>query len=149
MATAESVDLGPPHEPTEESIKAFYSIQVELKRKLQHLRHDMSKHEPEYFSAVDDLTDEQLTDFSAEDLVLVRVATSAYGLHLFGKVLLPDSEGRKFPPQGGAYIHFRAFIGGDEIKFHSIETEEIEQPDGSKVFKAIYSQSDPLKWFDT
>ena len=28
----------------------------------------------------------------ADDLEEVRLATSAYGVHLFGKVLLPDSD---------------------------------------------------------
>jgi hypothetical protein len=42
MATAETVELGPPHEPKEESIKTFNEIEVELKKTLQHLRHDMN-----------------------------------------------------------------------------------------------------------
>jgi hypothetical protein len=29
---------------------------------------------------------------TASDLKEVRVATSAYGMHLFGKVLIPESE---------------------------------------------------------
>ena len=40
MATAETVDLGPPHVPKEESIIAFKEIEVDMKRHLQHLRHD-------------------------------------------------------------------------------------------------------------
>jgi len=149
MATADTVELGPPHEPMEESIKTFDAIETDLKKTLQHLRHDMNKHEPAYFAAVDSLTDQQLTDFSSEDLVLVRVAKSAYGLHLLGKVVLPDSEGHTFPQQGGSYIHFRAFVGGDTVKLHCIHTEEIEQADGTKTFKAIFTKDDPLEWFDT
>ncbi|KAI9640282.1 hypothetical protein NHQ30_011332 [Ciborinia camelliae] len=38
-------------------------------------------------------------------LVSVRVATSAYGLHLLGKVLLPETDQQ--------YFMFRAFIAGD------------------------------------
>jgi hypothetical protein len=149
MATAETVELGAPHKPKEESIKAFSEIEVELKKTLQHLRHDMTKHEPAYFAAVQNLSDKQLTNFSAEDLVLVRVATSAYGLHLFGKVLLPDSDGHTFPPHSGAaYFHFRAFIAGQTVKLHCIHTEELET-NGNRTFKAIFSQSDPLEWFDT
>lgn len=39
-ATKETVDLGPPHAPKEESIKAFKEIESELKKQLVHLRHD-------------------------------------------------------------------------------------------------------------
>jgi hypothetical protein len=46
---------------------------------------------------------------------------------------------------------FRAFIGGDaeSAKLHSIHTEEIEKEDGTKTFRAIFFQNDPLEWFDT
>jgi hypothetical protein len=40
QATAETIDLGPEHEPKEESIKAFKEIEHELKKELVHLRHD-------------------------------------------------------------------------------------------------------------
>jgi len=142
MATNETVELGVPHEPKEESIKIFFDIEVDLKKTLQHMRHDMNKHEPAYFAAVEQLSDAQLTNFSSEDLVLVRVAKSAYGLHLLGKVQLPESHNK-------AFFHFRAFVGGDTVKLHCIHTEEIEEADGSKTFKAIFSQNDPLEWFDT
>ncbi len=39
-ATAETVKLGPPHAPKQESIKAFKEIEHELKRQLVHIRHD-------------------------------------------------------------------------------------------------------------
>jgi hypothetical protein len=42
MATAETVELGVPHAPKEESIKIFNDIEVDLKKTLQHLRHDMN-----------------------------------------------------------------------------------------------------------
>jgi len=148
MATAGTVDLGPPHQPSDESIKTFQHIQHELKKELRKLRHNLNKHDPEFFAAVRSLSDEELTDFNAQDFVLVRVAKSAYGLHLFGKLLLPDSEGRRSSPQGGAYIHFRVFIAGDTTKLHSIQTDEIENSDGSKSFKAVFSQNDLLEWFD-
>lgn len=63
-------------------------------------------------------------------------------MHLFGKLGLPESGGK-------AYIHFRAFVGGDTVRLHCIHTEEKEAPDGSKQFRAIFSESDPLEWFDT
>jgi len=148
MATAETVALGPPHQPLDESLTTFELIQDELKREVRQLRHNLNKHEPEFFAATRSLSDEELTDFNAQDFVLVRVAKSAYGLHLLGKLLLPDSEGLKSTPQGGAYIHFRVFVAGDKTKLHSIQTQEIENADGTKSFKAIYSQTDPLEWFD-
>lgn len=64
----------------EESIKAFNEIEVELKKTLQHLRHETNsklplfsgqeppntwqEHEPAYFAAVHNLSDKQLTNFS-------------------------------------------------------------------------------------
>lgn len=78
----------------------------------------------------------------ADNLEEVRVGTSAYGLHIFGKVLLPETG-------GSGYIQFRAFAAGDVTKLHSIHTEEKEHEDGSRSYKAIFSQSDPLEWFET
>lgn len=47
---------------------------------------------------------------------------------------------------------FRAFIpdGGDSetAKLHCIHFEEIEKPDGDKVFRAIFNKDDELEWFD-
>lgn len=40
MATADTVDMGPPHAPKEDAIEAFQTIEHELKRKLVHLRHE-------------------------------------------------------------------------------------------------------------
>jgi len=149
MATADTVQLGPPHEPKAESITAFREIEVELKKTLQHLRHDCNKHEPSYFAAVNHLSDKQLTTFSADDLVVVRLAESSYGLHLFGKVLLPESDANAFPPKGSAaYFMFRAFIAGGQVKLHCIHLEELDKADGTKSFRAIFRQDDPLEWFE-
>ena len=71
----------------------------------------------------------------------MRVGTSAYGLHVFGKVLVPASK--------NGYIHFRAFVAGDESRLHSIHTEEKENADGSKSYRAIFTENDPLEWFET
>ncbi|KAH8592440.1 hypothetical protein B0O99DRAFT_629745 [Bisporella sp. PMI_857] len=145
MATVDTTDLGPAHPPKAESFEAFKTIEAELKKNLQHIRHEHNKHEPEYFAAVADLSDEQLTTFSEEDLVEVRTALVAYGLILFGKVHLKEAS--------NGYIHFRAFIpepGSSEVvKFHSIHTEETEHSDGNKTYRAIFTKNDPLEWFDT
>lgn len=111
-----------------------------------------SEHEPEYFRVVKDLSDDDLTSFSSSDLEAVRVAVSAYGLHLFGKV--------KIPALDNAYIQVRIFgsakDGTDgssaderEYKLHSIHTEEVVKSDGDRVYRAIFGKNDELEWFDT
>ncbi|KAL1883858.1 hypothetical protein VTK73DRAFT_7646 [Phialemonium thermophilum] len=149
MATAETVDLGPPHEPKEESIKAFKEVEHELKKQLVHLRHQYNKHEPEYFAAVSDLSDSDLTSFTDADFDLVRVATSAYGLHLLGRVRLPAIRGAD--SGAPAYIHFRIFSPGPDepASLHSIHTEEKEQPGHGFTYRAIFTKNDPLEWFST
>ncbi|KAH0544999.1 hypothetical protein FGG08_000925 [Glutinoglossum americanum] len=145
MATAETVELGPPHEPKEASIEAFKYLSLDIKKVLVHLRHTHNKHESKYFAAVSSLSDRDLVAFDESDLVLVRAGMSSYGLHLFGKLRLPKSD--------GGYIHVRMFVGGESenkvVKLHSIYNEEKELPDGSKTFRAILSKDDPLEWFDT
>ncbi|CCF32537.1 hypothetical protein CH063_04916, partial [Colletotrichum higginsianum] len=145
QATAETVDLGRVHEPKEESIRVFRQIEQELKKELLHIRHEYRKHEAEYFRAVEHLDDQQLVAFGPGDFVAVRVAVSAYGIHLFGKVHVPA-----LPDSGPAYIHFRVFVpGGEPPKLHSIHTEEKEQPDGDRTYRAIFTKDDVLEWFDT
>ncbi|GAB1311174.1 SnoaL-like domain-containing protein [Madurella fahalii] len=146
MATADTVDLSESHAPKEESINVFRQIEHELKKTLVHLRHEHTKHEPEYFAAVKHLSDAQLAGFGPDDLQEVRVAVSAYGVHLFGKVRIPA-----MPDDGPAYIHFRAFTGGpdDQASLHSIHTEDKEEPDGGHTFRAIFTKNDSLEWFDT
>ncbi|KAJ9157288.1 hypothetical protein NKR23_g129 [Pleurostoma richardsiae] len=147
MATAETIDLGPEHEPKEESIKAFKEIEHELKKELVHLRHDHDKHEKEYFEAVSHLSDHDLAAFSDADFVAVRVAVTAYGLHLLGKLRIPAC-----PDTGPAYVHFRIFepVGGEEpARLHSIHTEEAPDESGGTKYRAIFTRDDPLEWFDT
>lgn len=82
----------------------------------------------------------------------MRTATSAYGLHLFGKVRLPAS--------GGGYIHVRVFVAAEEgtdgktedervAKLHSIHTEDVEKENGERTYRAIFTKEDPLEWFET
>lgn len=169
MASAESVTLSEPHAPKEASITAFSTILPALKHELIKVRHDhdsnssspihptipaneSSEHEPEYFAAVSSLSNDDLTSFTASDLESVRVGTTAYGLHLFGKVALPAAPGK--------YIHVRVFVGAEEgtdgateedrvAKLHSIHTEEVVKEDGDHVYRAIFEKGDALEWFDT
>lgn len=53
MATAETVSLNIAHPPKEESIKTFNEIEVDLKKALQHLRHD---HDSKQVSPPNDLS---------------------------------------------------------------------------------------------
>ncbi|KAI1275259.1 hypothetical protein F5Y07DRAFT_179710 [Xylaria sp. FL0933] len=158
MATADTVNLGPPHAPKEESIKAFTEIEAELKKELLHLRHTYQKHEPEYFAAASHLSDHALTSFTAStDLESVRVAPSAYGIHLLGKLRIPALLATKDEEQGEqdgskpGYLHVRVFTSGPEnpAKLHCIHTEEREEEGGGKRFRAIFTKDDPLEWFDT
>jgi hypothetical protein len=82
----------------------------------------------------------------------VRVAASAYGVHLFCKVRIPAAE--------GAYIHVRVFgaarEGTDgseaderEYRVHSIHTEEVVKEDGDRVYRGVFGEGDELEWFDT
>jgi hypothetical protein len=83
---------------------------------------------------------------------LVRVASSAYGLHMFGKVKLPVLD--------NAYVHVRIFgsardgtdgssLDEREYSLHSIHTEEVIKDDGDRVYRAILGKDDALEWFDT
>lgn len=98
------------------------------------------------------VSDTDLISFTGRDLESVRVAISAYGLHLFGKIRLPSAD--------NAYIHVRIFgspkEGTDgstaderEYSLHSIHTEEIIKDDGDRVYRAIFERNDELEWFDT
>ncbi|APA14925.1 hypothetical protein SS1G_14386 [Sclerotinia sclerotiorum 1980 UF-70] len=143
MATAETVQIGPIHAPKEDSIIAFNKIETELKRKIQHLRHETDKHEPQYFAPISHVSDHTLTSFDSSSLKSVRVANSAYGLHLLGKVLIPETEDR--------YFMFRAFIPGDSdtAKLHCIHMEEKDVGgEEGKKFRAIFEENDELDWFD-
>ncbi|EMD68106.1 hypothetical protein GGP41_001677 [Bipolaris sorokiniana] len=152
MATEDTVHLSEPHAPHQASIDAFSSILEEVKAELVKLRHDHDKHEPEYFTRVHHLSDTQLTSFSVSDLETVRAATSAYGIHLFGKVKLPALD--------DGYIHIRIFGAAKEgtdgssaeervYSLHSIHTEEMVKEDGDRVYRAVFGKEDALEWFDT
>lgn len=93
-----------------------------------------------------DLSDHDLAGFTAENFEQVRVAASAYGIHLFGKLRIPA-----MPADGPCYVHFRAFSEGpdSEARFHCIHTEEKEEAGGGKTFRAIFTKNDALDWFDT
>ncbi|KAJ4381540.1 hypothetical protein N0V86_002900 [Didymella sp. IMI 355093] len=152
MATEETVQLSEEHAPHQASVDAIESILETVKDELVKLRRDHDRHEPEYFRAVKHVSDSDLTSFTAHDLESVRVAISAYGLHLFGKIKLPAVD--------NGYIYVRVFgspkdgIDGSsaderEYSLHSIHTEEVIKEDGDRVYRAIFGRNDKLEWFDT
>ncbi|KAL1653743.1 hypothetical protein SLS61_003524 [Didymella pomorum] len=152
MATEETVQLSEEHVPHQASVDAIDSILETLKDELVKLRRDHDRHEPEYFRAVKYISDTDLTSFTARDLESVRVAISAYGLHLFGKIKLPAVD--------DGHIHVRVFgapkDGTDgssaderEYSLHSIHTEEVIKEGGDRVYRAIFGRNDELEWFDT
>jgi hypothetical protein len=153
MADAETCKLTPSHPPKPAAIKAFKSLLPDIKEGLIKLRHKHDKHEPEYFSAVSNLSDEELSSFDESDLVAVRAGTVAYGLIVFGKVRIPKSK--------GGYFFVRWFVGGTdndddkdtpegvEYKLHSFYTEEKpEGGDGGTRFRAIMKEDDELFFFN-
>jgi hypothetical protein len=168
MATEETVQLNEAHAPQQASLDALDSVLTSLKHELTKLRRDhdsqssslcspqrltcFAEHEPEYFRAAASLSDADLTSFTSSDLESVRVANSAYGLHLFGKLKIPTLD--------DAYIHIRIFgsakdgtdgssVDEREYKLHSIHTEEVVKEDGDRVYRAIFGKGDALEWFDT
>jgi len=93
-----------------------------------------------------DLSDDELVGFTSDNFEEVRVAKTAYGVILFGKLRIPAA-----PKDGPAYVHFRAFDGGPEKehKFHSFYTEEKDDGSGGKTYRAIFTKNDKLDWFDS
>jgi hypothetical protein len=94
------------------------------------------------------ISDHELASFGADDFVLVRIASTAYGLVLFGKLRIPalaDSG------TSTAYVHFRAFSEGPEqpALFHSFHTADTEAADGHKTFRSLFTEDDQLEWFDS
>lgn len=168
MATEDTVQLSQAHAPHQASIDAVESVLQSVKDELVKLRRDHdstlaclrssrqflthAEHEPEYFSRIRDVSDADLISFKTSDLDSVRVAASAYGLHIFGKIQISAIE--------DAYVHIRIFGSAKEgtdggslderdYKLHSIHTEEVVKADGDRIYRAIFSKSDPLEWFDT
>lgn len=83
MASAETCPLNAPHPPQEGSIHAFEHLLPTIKSSLIKLRHKCAKHSPDYFAAVEGVSDADLAAFGVEDLVYVRVGPSSVSFLLF------------------------------------------------------------------
>ena len=79
----------------------------------------------------------------------MRVAETAYGIHILGAVKLPKVD--------DGYIHVRIFVSAKEgtdgrdvdervAKLHSIRTEDDEGGEGG--FRAVFGKKDELAWFE-
>lgn len=155
MADAETCELTPSHSPKRAAIKSFDALLPEIRKQLVHLRRDHDKHEPEYFKDVANLSDDDLADFDANDLVAVRAGRVAYGVIIFGKVKIKKSPGN--------YVFVRWFAGGEdadgdgvveadegevEYKFHSFYTEDKQDGgEGGRKYRAIMGEGDELFFF--
>lgn len=92
------------------------------------------------------LSDDDLAGFSVDDFDLVRVAPSAYGVHIFGRVRIPA-----LPADGPCYVFFRLCDKGkdEEATFHSFHTEEApDEANGGFKYRAIFTKDDPIEWFN-
>lgn len=147
QATEATVDSwSPPHAPKAEAIKSFKELEHTIKKELIALRRDHDKHEKEYFAAVAHLSDHDLTAFGIDDFDQVRVGTSAYGYHLFGRVRIPA-----LPKDGPCYIFLRLFDTGKdaEAEFHSFHTEQaVDEVNGGFKYRAVFTKEDKLEWFN-
>jgi hypothetical protein len=164
MADASTCELLPSHPPKARAINTFTTLLPTIKQKLIHLRHTHDAHEPSYFAAVKSLSDDELTSFTAHDLVAVRAGDVAYGVIIFGKVKIPEAKAED-GSQG--YVFVRWFVGGNDkdgdgkiekengevdTKFHSIYTEEKPAEGGDdgatgSTYRAIMGEQDELFFF--
>ncbi|CAA7261675.1 unnamed protein product [Cyclocybe aegerita] len=151
MASSEQLNFNPPHRPQENAIEAFNLLLPTLKSEIVKSRRHWDAHEPRMWSRAAGLSDQELVAFKiAEDLVEVRSAATSYGTIILGKIRLPgvkDEEGEGFVH---VRIHDPPNRGTEDIRFHSLFTDEIRKdPDEPPVdFRAIQVASKPLQFFN-
>ncbi|KAF9263341.1 hypothetical protein L218DRAFT_973148 [Marasmius fiardii PR-910] len=150
MATLDTVTFNEPHPPQQNAIEAFGSVLVDIKKAIVDSRRDWDKHEPRMWSRAQDLTDQQLVDFELEkDLVLVRSGPTTYGTIILGKIRIPAVE----DVEGEGFIHVRIHDppnkGIDDVKFHSIHTDEGNRNEDGQptTWRAIQTKEYPLEFF--
>ncbi|GAA5919195.1 hypothetical protein JCM6882_006090 [Rhodosporidiobolus microsporus] len=140
------VELNAPHRPRENALRAFVNVEDEIKKELVKLRQHWDQHEPRMFSKAKGISDEELTTWDlAEDLEEVRSASTAYGSIIFGKLRIPAIV--------DGYVHVRIHDSPgeaqDNVKFHSIFTNEVRDEEGNVVaWEGIQSKSTPLDFFN-
>ncbi|KAJ3480332.1 hypothetical protein NLI96_g8430 [Meripilus lineatus] len=151
MATAEVVQLNPPHAPAENAIDAFNVVLHDIKSAIVKSRHHWDAHEPRMWSRASGISDNDLVKFTIEnDLVQVRSGPTSYGTIIFGKIRLPavnDEEGEGFVH---VRIHDPPNRGDSDVKFHSILTDEGDPDEEGRpsTWRAVQTQEKPLEFFN-
>ncbi|KAJ7268792.1 hypothetical protein B0H12DRAFT_67998 [Mycena haematopus] len=161
MASAEQLDITPPHAPKPHAIEAFVHVEHDIKHAILQSRHDWDKHEPKMWALARHTSDEDLVHFTIkDDLVIVRSAVTSYGPIIFGKIRLRaiklDSAGELVPGEVKKDAHGKievemkhgqidddklGFIfvrihdppgdGIENVKFHSLFTDEGKDAEGN------------------
>ncbi|KIK67188.1 hypothetical protein GYMLUDRAFT_37253 [Collybiopsis luxurians FD-317 M1] len=151
MASSEEVILNEPHAPHPNSLQAFGHVLHDIKHAIVHSRRDWDKHEPRMWSRAAGISDEALVGFTLEeDLVTVRSAAVSYGTIILGKIRIPAIN----DDEGGGFIHVRIHDppnrGTEDVKFHSIFTDEgNKNADGQPTtWRAIQTKDTPLEFFN-
>jgi len=151
MASESQLSFNAPHEPQKNAIEAFNVVLEDIKREIIKSRRDWDKHEPRMWSRAAHLSDHQLKDFSMDhDLVLVSSASTSYGTIVIGKIRIPAVH----DDLGAGYVHVRIHDppnrGIDDVKFHSLFTDEGgKDHDGHPtIWRAIQTEGTPLKFFN-
>jgi len=151
MASTEQANLNDPHTPGENAIDAFNAVLPIIKEEIIKSRHFWDKHEPRMWSRAAGLSDLDLVRFSIEeDLVSVRSGATSYGSIIFGKIRVPainDAEGEGFIH---VRIHDPPNRGTEDVKFHSIWTDEGNRDASGKptTWRAIQTADTPLEFFN-
>ncbi|KAL4080325.1 hypothetical protein V8B97DRAFT_1931668 [Scleroderma yunnanense] len=151
MASAEEVNLSPPHAPHERAVEAFNHVLDTIKHEVKKSRYDWNKHEPRMWDRAGGLSDHDLVNFRVEeDLVEIRTGTVSYGTLIFGKIRIPAVN----DDLGEGFIHVRIHDppnkGEEDVMFHSIFTKEGERDaDGHPhLWRAIQTRDEPLEFFN-
>ncbi|KAF9482129.1 hypothetical protein BDN70DRAFT_904877 [Pholiota conissans] len=151
MASTEQLIFNEPHAPKETAVEAFNILLHNLKAEIVKSRHHWDKHEPRMWERAQGLTDDELVSFTIEkDLIEVRSAPTSYGTIILGKLRLPkvnDAEGEGFVH---VRIHDPPNRGAEDVRFHSLFTEEIRPVEENPPtgFRAIQTRERPLEFFN-
>ncbi|KAF9454018.1 hypothetical protein P691DRAFT_790424 [Macrolepiota fuliginosa MF-IS2] len=151
MASTEQVQLNELHKPRDNAIEAFNQVAGRIKFEIIKSRHHWDQHEPKMWSRAAGLTDEELTKFTIEDdLVSVRSGATSYGIIIFGKIRIPAINDEL----GEGFVHVRIHDppnrGSEDVKFHSIWTDEgTRGADGRPTtWRAVQTKDTPLEFFN-
>ncbi|KAJ2931285.1 hypothetical protein H1R20_g5789, partial [Candolleomyces eurysporus] len=150
MASGEILNFNEPHPPAENAIEAFNNVLPTIKSEIVKSRRHWDLHEPKMWSRAQGLSEKELVDFTIEnDLVEIRSAVTSYGVIILGKIRIPavnDEEGEGFIH---VRIHDPPNRGTEDVKFHSLFTDEGERDaDGRPTkWRAIQTADVPLEFF--